>query len=536
MSSDGSYGYYGCCTGNRWGNDLTVQPVASSYRVTFDANGGTVSPTSRYMPAGSPLGGLPTPTLAGYECVGWFTAKSGGTQISASTKVTGAVTYYAHWKAQTYTVSFNAISADAKLSTKKKTVRYGGTYGALPTPTLDGYAFVGWFTERSAGTQVLDTTKVTATADHTLFGRWKRASANCTVTFAANGGTVSPTKRTVSQGAAVGTLPVPTLAGYEYLGWFTAKSGGTQISASTKVTANVTYYAHWKAKTYTVSFNAISADAKLSTKKKSARYGGTYGELPAPTLDGYAFVGWFTERSGGTQVLATTKVTTAADHTLFARWKRSQQSITKGASSSSQQLWYTQTQYTHGGTSAWRSGTLDNNAQNWIEMTVTGSGTISFWWFVSSENSYDKLEFIVDGVTKEAMSGTDGSWYSRTFDITGNPSASHTLRWQYSKDVSDFAGLDAGFVDEIKWTQASTCQVTFNPNGGSFSSDASVRNKTFNMFVGYKLEDQPLAHGALNVEKSGKTFAGWWTATSGGTRLADTTVITGAATYYARWQ
>ena len=108
----------------------------------------------------------------------------------------------------------------------------------------------------------------------------------------------------------------------EYVGWFTAKSGGTQITSTTKVTANVTYYAHWKAKTYTLSFNAISADAKLATKKKSVRYGGTYGELPSPTLTGYAFVGWFTERSGGTQVQATTKVTTAADHTLFARWKR----------------------------------------------------------------------------------------------------------------------------------------------------------------------------------------------------------------------
>jgi len=302
--------------------DRAIRATEGVYTVTFNANGGSISPARRAVSHGASVGSLPVPVLDGYECVGWFTAKSGGTQISSTTKVTANVTYYAQWKAKTYTVSFNAISADAKLSTKKKTVRYGGTYGELPSPTLSGYAFVGWFTERSAGVQVLAATKVTATADHTLFARWKKASANCTVTFAANGGKVSPATRTVASGAAVGTLPVPTLTGYEYVGWFTAKSGGTQITSTTKVTANVTYYAHWKAKTYTLSFNAISADAKLATKKKSVRYGGTYGELPSPTLTGFAFVGWFTERSGGTQVQATTKVTTAADHTLFARWKR----------------------------------------------------------------------------------------------------------------------------------------------------------------------------------------------------------------------
>ena len=144
----------------------------------------------------------------------------------------------------------------------------------------------------------------------------------CTVTFNANSGTVSPATRKVESGAKLGTLPVPTLAGYEFVGWFTAKSSGTQITVNTVVTKDVTYYAHWKAKTYTVSFNAISASATLSTKKKTVRYGGTYGALPVPALDGYAFLGWFTERSGGTQVTDTTKVTRTSDHTLCAHWKR----------------------------------------------------------------------------------------------------------------------------------------------------------------------------------------------------------------------
>ena len=47
-------------------------------------------------------------------------------------------------------------------------------------------------------------------------------------------------------GMAVGTLPDPIWSGYAFLGWFTAANGGTQINPTTKVTADVTYYAHWR--------------------------------------------------------------------------------------------------------------------------------------------------------------------------------------------------------------------------------------------------------------------------------------------------
>jgi len=74
--------------------------VSSAFTVTFDANGGTVAESSREVTAGTAVGTLPTPTRRGYGFVGWFTAADGGTQIDASTPVSGAVTYYAHWAKQ----------------------------------------------------------------------------------------------------------------------------------------------------------------------------------------------------------------------------------------------------------------------------------------------------------------------------------------------------------------------------------------------------------------------------------------------------
>ena len=65
------------------------------------------------------------------------------------------------------------------------------------------------------------------------------------VTFDANGGSVDMASRTVENGVAVGELATPTRSGWTFGGWWTAASGGTKVSESTIVSANVTYYAHW---------------------------------------------------------------------------------------------------------------------------------------------------------------------------------------------------------------------------------------------------------------------------------------------------
>ena len=69
-----------------------------------------------------------------------------------------------------------------------------------------------------------------------------------TVTFNANGGSVSPATKTAVYGQTYGTLPTPTRQYYAFLGWFTAASGGTEVTASTtcSLSANQTLYAHWQ--------------------------------------------------------------------------------------------------------------------------------------------------------------------------------------------------------------------------------------------------------------------------------------------------
>ncbi|MBR3136686.1 MAG: InlB B-repeat-containing protein, partial [Clostridia bacterium] len=76
--------------------------------------------------------------------------------------------------------------------------------------------------------------------------RW--TAKTFTVTLNPNGGSVSPTTKTVTYGKAYGTMPTPTRTGYAFDGWYTAKTGGKKVTASTVCYAsgNYTLYARWK--------------------------------------------------------------------------------------------------------------------------------------------------------------------------------------------------------------------------------------------------------------------------------------------------
>jgi len=296
--------------------------TAQKYWVSFNMNDGeegNIPPESIEVTYDSTYGTLPTPTRDGYTFNGWYTSASGGTQVTEDTIVKTAYhhTLYAHWTANTYTVTFDANGGSVSL--ENKPVTYHGTYGTLPTPTRDGYTFNGWYTSASGGTKVESSTTVTTASNHTLYAQWTVNSY--TVTFNANGGgTPSPTSKPVTYGSTYGTLATVSRTGYTFAGWYTAASGGTKVESSTTVgiTSNQTLYAQWTAISCTVTFDANGGSC--STASKSVTYGSTYGTLPTPTNGYYTFEGWYTAASGGTRVTSSRSVTTSSDHTLYAHW------------------------------------------------------------------------------------------------------------------------------------------------------------------------------------------------------------------------
>jgi hypothetical protein len=107
--------------------------------------------------------------------------------------------------------------------------------------------------------------------------------------------------------------------------------------------------------------------------------------------------------------------------------------------------WFGQPMTSHDGADAGRSGGASDSLESWLETTVTGPGTVSFWWKVSSELGFDQLRFSIGAAPQAAISG-ETEWQALSFPLTDGP---QTLRWTYAKDGSARDGEDAGCLDQV---------------------------------------------------------------------------------------
>ena len=214
----------------------------------------SINPTQKNVTFNSTYGTLATGTRTGYTLDGWYTTSACTTKVSTSTKVTSeSQTVYAKWKPNTYYIKFNGNgSTEGSMSNQTFTYDTGQNLTANAFKKT-GYNFVGWATSAS-GNKVYDdkaSVKNLTTANGgivNLYALWTPASY--TVTFNPNGqgGTVSPTTKSVTYDSTYGDLPIPTRAGYIFIGWYTSNNGGTQVLSNTEVktASNHSIYAHWQ--------------------------------------------------------------------------------------------------------------------------------------------------------------------------------------------------------------------------------------------------------------------------------------------------
>lgn len=128
--------------------------------------------------------------------------------------------------------------------------------------------------------------------------------------------------------------------------------------------------------------------------------------------------------------------------------------------------WFAQFLVTHDGVDAAQSGMVGHLEQSWMQTTVIGPGTLSFWWKVSSESGYDFLHFYVDGV--EQPGGISGELDWRPGSTISIPSGVHVVRWAYIKDESVKMGSDCGWVDQVFWLPQEGWDTGYQDIGGGW--------------------------------------------------------------------
>jgi len=576
-----------------WIQDPTVT-------IIFDGNNGT--PTEQLVSGrvvgdsyASTLAAVTTPTRIGYTFNGWNTAADGtGTQVIGTDMILGAATLYAQWiPIPPITVTYLAQGGvpDGQTQTVVTGYTYGDASPAISPPTQPGYAFVGWFTAPTGGTQILPTTVVTATTNQTLYAQW--VSVTVTVTFDAGNGTpatqvVSGLVPLTSYAPVLAAIQAPTQVGYLFNGWHDQPQGmgGSSVTAGSLIPpTSSTVYAWWTPNpTITVTFNAMGGSPTMETEPVTTgdTYAAALAAVTEPTLAGSTFVGWFTDPTGGVQILDTTVVTVTANQTLYARWVSVTVTITFDPNDnmsadqvvSGQPIGSTYATALNAITTPTQPGyTFNgwNTAADGTGATITASSTIpnentmvyAQWTplppvtvtFDSQGGEFDEADVILgSGVTLSSdwtlayyHSVTIGGTFLQAMSATPDPyppNDGNTYSfggWWTEPDGGGTQVLPTDTVTDamldssgdnitlyVLWITVPTVTLTFDAQGGTPATQ--VRRGAV---VGNDIDASLFIQAPTRV---GYTFDGWFPAQSGGTPILDTDAIPSTnTTYYAQW-
>ncbi|WP_018234356.1 InlB B-repeat-containing protein [Thioalkalivibrio thiocyanodenitrificans] len=263
---------------------------ANTYMLSFDPQGGSVSPTSKAVVFDEAIGTLPTPTRDGHSFGEWNTQAGGdGVTWASATVYTqpSNATLYAQWDIEAYTVSASA-GTGGSISPASQLVEYGDTADFTVSInagySLDAVTGCAGSLDGSTYTTgaISEDCSVSASFDANEY----------TLSFDAQGGTVQPSWKTVTFDSQVGTLPTPTRDGHSFAGWNTQAGGGGATWSDTTVYAvanDATLYAQWDIESYTVS-TSPGEGGSISPTSRSVEYGDSTSFTITPDA-GYVVVG-----------------------------------------------------------------------------------------------------------------------------------------------------------------------------------------------------------------------------------------------------
>ena len=274
-------------TGNK---AYTANWQVIEYTITLDTNGGPVVSPIKYTVEDTFT--LPYILRPGYEFAGWTLDGSGMlpfTPLIIYPGTTGDLHYKAEWRLAEYTIT---MDLDGGSGQEKVVYTITDEEFELPTPTRNGYEFVGWTGERITTPQTSVKIPKGSTGNKAYTANWQ--VIEYTITLDTNGGpVVSPIKYTVED---TFTLPYILRPGYEFAGWTLDGSGMlpfTPLIIYPGTTGDLHYKAEWRLAEYTIT---MDLDGGSGQEKVVYTITDEEFELPTPTRNGYEFVGWTGER------------------------------------------------------------------------------------------------------------------------------------------------------------------------------------------------------------------------------------------------
>ena len=500
----------------------------NQYTVTFNPNGGSVSPTTKTVTYDSAYGDLPTPTRTGYTFVGW---KLNGTVITSSTKVQTASnhTLHAEWTANKYNIkfqandatlveklwnyagstgytssntgSYNKYSHNGSRTTELNEANYISFDGPLsfytPIPIRIGHKFVGWYSAQTGGVKVVDANgSLVANANGytgankewkhadvaTLYARWEAETYS--ITYSLDGGTNGSNAPTTYQFGNTKQISDPTKTGYTFAGWeVVATLDGKRYGTIDYDTGVLKYESGYSKAVYfplfyqtaNVAYTGKGSDQNGEIRWRQFNTSGTYRGNNGNTSSTNCYVSlWY---HGGMNASNTTiKWSQGAGYTI---------PTTQVGALSLTAKWTPNTYHV----------TYHPNGGNGTQYTVD---IVYDTDFVLLSNSDSHLNFTKKGHEFDYWRGSNGSGWS---GWEGRP-----WKWTFDTDVILYA----------QWTPK-TYHVTYNPNGGNGSAYTHdiVYGETFVLLdptdnkLNYSRDDHVFSYWSMNQDGSETSWKNW---------------------------
>ena len=403
---------------NKENHTLTAEWIAKEIKITLNANGGTVTPTTIILTYGQKYVALPTPTWAGHTFKGWYrNAEGTGDKVefdtNATVNSTEEFTLYAKWEVYTFTAEYYV---DGKLE-RTDTWEYDEAATVLiEDPTKTGHTFVNWKESATSGTYVRGdaiTGLFEGKADkHTFRFDAAFTPRTYTVTFDPNGGEIDGTDPSgrLPYGTVI-DIPNATKKGNTFNGWKLNDATTAEYDAESKYTlgaADVTFTADWTPITIDIILNPNGGTVTPTTI--TLTYGQKYKALPTPTWEGHTFKGWYRNAEGtGDKVEFDTNATVNSTEkfTLYAKWEANTVDITLDA---------------NGGTVTPTTIILTYGQKYVALPTPTWAGHTFKGWYRNAEGTGDKVEFDTNATVNSTEEFTlYAKWQIKTFTVTLDP-------------------------------------------------------------------------------------------------------------------
>ena len=276
---------------------LYVKWVKDTYTISYNANGHGTAPSSQTKTYGTAL------TLQS------FISNVNGT--TSTVTITGDNRNGDSWSGSNGSATWRPVYSQNSWNTKSD--GSGTSYGSAASYTANAAAtmYAQWTTTNTGLTYVLPTgTPVkNNTTTNTL-----------TVSYNANGGSSTPSSQTSSKTVT-----------YSFKGWYTAASGGTQRTTSSRVTAAETVYSQFNSTTGSqaaITLRAGITHSNTTPSTYTVTFNANGGSTTKPSQNAnvtrtYSFNGWHEGSASGTSHAASSSFTPSANVTMYAGWDTS---------------------------------------------------------------------------------------------------------------------------------------------------------------------------------------------------------------------